>query len=84
MFWLIAIVLLVLVIAPLRNAFFSAWRFTLPATMGFIFAIIMIRGVMKLNLPGLAVLGIGLLVAIEAGVVGQQWFNETFGSNKKK
>ena len=83
MFWLITIFLFILLVAPVRQAFFGAWRFTLPATMGFIFAIIMIRGVMKINLPGLAVLGIGLLVAIEAGVVGQQWFNDTFGPKRE-
>jgi hypothetical protein len=83
MFWLIVIFLIVLVIAPLRKAFFAAWRFTLPAIIGFIFAIVIIRGVMKLNLPGLAVLGIGILVAIEAGVIGLQWFNETFNSKRR-
>lgn len=84
MFWLVIIFLIVLVIAPLRKTFFAAWRFTLPAIIGFVFAIVMIRCVMKINLPGLAVLGIGLLVAIEIGVIGQQWFNETFGSNKQQ
>jgi hypothetical protein len=83
MFWLVIIFLIVLVIAPLRKTFFAAWRFTLPAIIGFVFAIVMIRCVMKINLPGLAVLGIGILVAIEAGVVGQQWFNETFGSKRR-
>ena len=84
MFWLIIIFLIVLVVAPMRKAFFAAWRFTLPAMIGFVFTVVMIRGVMKLNLPGLAVLGIGILVAIEIGVIGQQWFNETFGSNKQQ
>lgn len=83
MVWLIMIFLVVLVVAPTRKAFFAAWRFTIPAIIGFVFAILMIRGVMKLNLPGLAVLGIGILVAIEAGVVVQQWFNETFGSKRR-
>lgn len=84
MFWLVIIFLIVLVIAPLRKTFFAAWRFILPAMIGFVFTVVMIRCVMKINLPDLAVLGIGILVAIEAGVVGQQWFNETFGSNKQR
>jgi hypothetical protein len=84
MFWLIAISLFILLVAPVRQAFFSAWRFFLPAIAGFVFAIVIIRGVMKMNLPGLAVLGISTIVAIEAGVIGMQWFNETFGSNKKQ
>jgi hypothetical protein len=84
MFWLFVIFLIILVIAPVRKVFFAAWRFTLPAIMGFLFAIVMIRSVMKINLPGLMVLGISTIVAIEAGVIGLQWFNETFGSNKKQ
>jgi len=84
MLWLITIFLFILLVAPVRRAFFSAWRFFLPAIIGFVFAIVMIRGVMKMNLPGLMVLGISILVAIEAGVIGLQWFNETFGSNKKQ
>jgi hypothetical protein len=80
MFWLIVIFLITLVIAPLRKAFFSAWRFTLPAIAGFVFAIVMIRGVMKMNLPGLMVLGISAVVAIEAGAIGL----EIFGSGKRQ
>jgi len=83
MFWLIVIFLFILLVAPIRQAFFSAWRFILPAMIGFVFTVVMLRGVMKINLPGLAVLGIGLLVAIEIGVVVQQWFNETFGSKQR-
>jgi hypothetical protein len=80
MFWLIAIFLFILLVAPIRRAFFSAWRFTLPAIAGFVFAVVMIRGVMKMNLPGLMVLGICVFVAIEAGVIGL----EIFGSGKRQ
>jgi len=83
MFWLIVVFLFMLLVAPIRRAFFSAWRFILPAMIGFVFTVVMLKGVMKLNLPGLAVLGISILVAIESGVVGQQWFNETFGSKQR-
>jgi len=83
MLWLIAIFLFILLVAPIRQAFFSAWRFTLPAVMGFVFALVMLGYVMKIHLPALAVLGIGLLVAIEAGVIGLQWLNETFGSKRR-
>jgi hypothetical protein len=84
MLWLTVIFLLILLIAPVRKAFFSAWRFTLPAMIGFVFTVVMIRCVMKMNLPSLMVLGISTIVAIEAGVVGQHWFNETFGSNRQR
>ncbi len=81
---MIPIFLIILVLAPTRRVFLGAWRFTLPAIMGFLFAVVMVKGVMRISLPGLAVLGIALLVAIEVGVVGFQWFNETFGSNRKE
>jgi hypothetical protein len=84
MFWLIAIFLFILLVAPARRAFFSAWRFFLPAVIGFVFAIVMLRCVMKLNLPGLAVLGMGLFVAMAAGMMGLQIFDNMFGSNKKQ
>jgi hypothetical protein len=80
MFWLIAIFLFILLVAPIRRAFFSAWRFTLPAIAGFVFTIVMIRGVMKMNLPGLMVLGTSIFVAIEAGVIGL----EIFSSGKRQ
>ena len=84
MFWLIVVFLFMLMVAPIRQAFFASWRFTLPAITGFVFALVMLRNVMKLNLPGFAVLGIGILVAIEAGVVGLQCLNETFGSKRRQ
>jgi hypothetical protein len=80
MFWLIVVFLFILLVAPIRRAFFSAWRFTLPAIAGFVFAVVMIKGVMKMNLPGLMVLGISIFVAIEAGVMGL----EIFGSGKRQ
>ena len=84
MFWLIVVFLLMLMVAPIRRAFFASWRFTLPAIAGFVFALAMLRGVMKPNLPGLMVLGIAIFVAIEAGVTGLQPFNETSGSKRRQ
>lgn len=81
---LLAILILVLAAGPLRRKMLANWPFILPAIAGFVFAVVMIRGVMKMNLPGLMVLGISTIVAIEAGVIGLQWFNETFGSNKQR
>lgn len=84
MLWVIVIALFILVVAPARQVFFGAWRFTLPAVMGFVFAIIMLRSVMKANLPGFEVLGLAAFVAMVAGVEGLKIFNDTFGSNKKQ
>lgn len=82
--WLILIILAILVLAPVRKAFFSAWRFTLPVIAGFIFAAVMLKAVIKMNLPGLAILGICLFVAVVIGVEAKQMIDETFGPRKQQ
>jgi putative effector of murein hydrolase LrgA (UPF0299 family) len=84
MLLLLAILVLLLVAGPLRRSMLANWRFFLPAAMGFFFAIILIRSVLKMNLPGFFVLGISLFMAMEAGVIGLQWFNDTFGPRKQQ
>lgn len=82
-YWLIILFAFILVFAPVRKAFFANrnWRFTLPATAGFIFAIVMLKGVMKMNLPGLAILGISIYVAL---IIGFEFCNNIFGSGKRQ
>lgn len=77
---LLAILILVLAAGPLRQKILVNWSFILPAIGGFIFAIVMLKIVMKMNLPGFAILGISVFVAIEAGVIGL----EIFGSSKRQ
>ena len=77
---LLAIPALLLVAGPLRRN----WKFFLPAAMSFIFATIMLRNVMKINLPGLEVLGLAAFIAMVAGAEGLKILNDTFGSNKKQ
>jgi hypothetical protein len=82
MFWLIAIVLLVLVIAPLRNAFFAAWRFTIPAAAGLIAGVALAAFLVRFGLPGWTMLFMPCVFAMGIGSAGKQWLDENFGPPK--
>ncbi|MGA2916582.1 MAG: hypothetical protein ABSE89_11210 [Sedimentisphaerales bacterium] len=84
MYWLITLFAVMFVFAPVRKVFFATWRFFLPAIAGLIFALVMLKAVMKINLPGFMVLGISAYLAVQAGVIGMQYLNDIFGSNKPR
>lgn len=81
---LLAIPALLLVAGPLRRGILANWMFFLPAVAGFSFAIVMLKSVMKMNLPGFEVLGLAAFIAMVAGTEGVKILSDLFGSNKKQ
>ena len=79
MTWLLILAsVAVLLLAPLRRAYLSAWRFTVPVTIA-IFATIMLLGVFgSFGLPCWVVLVLIILIALEMGFEGKRLLDENF------
>jgi hypothetical protein len=84
MFWIpIAAVLLVVLIAPIRNAFFGAWRFMLPAIGGLVGGLLFTSFLVGFGVPAWAMLVLPPLLAFSCGAAGKAWLDQNFGPPKQ-
>lgn len=74
--------IIVLVLAPLRRAFFAAWRVTIPLVIGLAVALWFMGFVGNLGGPGWIVLFTAFILAMEVAVTGKEWLEEHFGRRK--
>jgi len=74
--------IIVLVFAPLRRAFFAAWRVTIPLVIGLVAGLWFIGFVGHMGAPGWIVLFAALWLALRIVVEGKEWLDEHFGSHK--
>ena len=86
---LLLIVLIVLFLGPLRSPLFRNWRFTVPATVGFVFGFgVGIFAARMARLPDAAVGLVGLTVAIglacSLGGALKGWCDKVFGPRQQQ
>ena len=74
--------IIVLVLAPLRRAFFAAWRVTIPLVIGIVAGLWFIGFVANLGGPGWIVLFVAFILVMEVAVTGKEWLEEHFGHRK--
>jgi energy-converting hydrogenase Eha subunit A len=78
LWWAILGLAVVLLLAPLRRAFLTAWRFTVPVTIA-VFVTILLLGVFgSFGLPCWAVLVLIILIALEMGFEEKRLLDENF------
>ena len=82
MLCLIIISLLILVIAPIRQRFFAAWRFTIPAVAGLVVGICLAGFLVSFGVSAWAMLFLPFAIALGLGAEGKRWFDENFGPPK--
>ena len=82
MLWLIVIFLLILVIAPIRQRFFGAWRFTIPAVAGLVVGFVLAAFLVSFGLPAWTMLFLPFVMAMGLGSEGKRWFDENLGAPK--
>jgi len=84
MLCLIIISLLILVIAPIRQRFFAAWRFTIPAVAGLVIGICLAAFLVSFGVPAWAMLFLPFVMARGLGAAGKQWFDENLRPPKDR
>lgn len=84
MLWLIVIILLILVIAPIRQRFFAAWRFTIPAVAGWVVGIVLAAFLVSFGVPAWVMLFLPFVMAMGLGAEGKRWFDGNFGPPKDR
>ena len=80
--WLIIIFSVLIVLGPLRHAFFRNWRFNVPAVLGGIAGWVVASASMKANDPRWVPHAVAAFVALGAGAAVKQWLDEVFGKEK--
>lgn len=79
---LLIVFLLILILGPLRRAFFRSWRFNVPAVLAGIAAWVVVSNAMKAHDPWWMPHAVAALVALGAGAAVKQWLDEIFGKEK--
>lgn len=82
MSWVIAIVIIVLVVGPLRRPFFRQWRFNLPALVWGIGSFIVMSRLMNERDPSWFPLTVAVFVGLGAGAAVKEWLDDVFGKEK--
>lgn len=84
LWWAVLGLAVVLLLAPLRRAFFGAgaWRFTVPLTIA-VYVTILLLGVFgSFGLPCWGVLVLIILIALEMGFEGKRLLDQNFGPSR--
>lgn len=84
MLLLVIIFLLVLAIAPIRQRFFAAWRFTIPAVAGLVVGLVLAAFLVSFGVPAWTMLFLPFVMAFGLGAEGKRWFDENFGPPKDR
>lgn len=84
MLWLLilASVAVLLLLAPLRRAYFAAWRFTIPVTIAVFITIVLLGVFGSFGLPCWAVLILLVLIGLEMGFEGKRLLDQNFGPSR--
>jgi hypothetical protein len=78
---LIALVVLI-VLGPLRSAFFGNWRFNVPALLAGMAAWIFVSNEMRPHDPRWMPHAVAAFVALGAGAAVKRWLDGVFGKGK--
>ena len=76
MILMLAVVVLLLIAGPLRRPFFSAWRFTVPATIGAVIGLVLGCLYIGFGAPWWMVIAGPLLFGFGLGSAGREWLDE--------
>jgi len=81
LWWAVMGLVVVLLLAPLRRAFFGAraWRFTVPVTIAVFVTILLLGAFGSFGLPCWAALVLIILIALEMGFEGKRLMDQNFG-----
>ena len=80
--WLITILLMLLILGPLRRAFFRNWRFNVPAVLAGLVAWVVVSNAIGPLDPWWMPHAVAAFVALGAGAAVKQWLDEVFGKEK--
>ena len=79
---LIAIIILILILGPLRGRFFSRWRFNVPALMAGVTVLLLTGSIMRPGTPSWFPYALAPLVALGAGAAFKRWLDDVLGKDK--
>jgi hypothetical protein len=78
LWWAVLGLVVVLLLAPLRRAFFAAWRFTVPVTIAVFVTILLLGAFGSFGLPCWVALVLIILIALEMGFEGKRLLDQNF------
>lgn len=79
--WLVAFIILILILGPLRRAVLRSWRFSVPALLAGFGSWLVLSTVMAPGEPWIAC-AVPPFVAIGAGAAVKEWLDGVFGKEK--
>jgi len=78
-FWLLMVGLTIVLVAPLRRAFFCSWRFTVPAVAALLGGLVFTAWLVGFGIPGWAMLFLPPVMALGVGAGAKQWLDQNLG-----
>ena len=80
--WVLLVIVILLLLGPLRTTFFRNWRFTLPACILGLIALMVMQGIMGPSDPWWMKWAVAAGVALGAGTAGKEWLDGVFGKRE--
>lgn len=79
MTWILAAIVLVFLIRPLRRAVYAVWRFVFSGLVGAALALMLSARVVELGAPAWIVLACPVAAFFMIGAAGKEWFDQHLG-----
>lgn len=79
MTWILAAIVLVFLIGPIRHIIYTVWRFVFPGLVGAVLALMLSARVVELGAPAWIVLACPVAAFFMIGAAGKEWFDQHLG-----
>jgi len=83
MIWILAAIVFVFLIGPLRRVVFAVWRFAFPGLVGAILAFMLSARIVDMGAPAWILLACPVMAFFMIGAAGKEWFDQHLGPPRR-